>query len=446
MKSNLKVFFGGFLLMLLAFTFLNSQTVKAQTEEESTVPKSVLMATVNIFNSTNTKTGTNSYSISFQIHNRVGIQPNIRYGIGLIDVESKLMVDLQLVNEAITLGENEGRDITLDYTIPGFIPDGIYKIVVTAQNQNGLPLATRPIGYPEKYVTIQNNNGGVLFEDCFLTVDGDETGAKFNNIQGVDLKPEEKLRATCQILNNTSRDGNWKLQLITHKRTQFGDIVANDILDQEVSIEKNTTKTVSFYLPTQKDSQAYDIDTFLIDVEGKKVSPSVYLHYVMIGNSATIQNVLLDKLSYLKGDIATVKFIWTASADGFPGSRFEGTKDSYTLRAEILDGEGNLCGSSIKKDMSPLYLGDDLLEVTIERDCNNPKADLTILSSDGSILDNTKIDSTNPNSEVNINANIPYDKAINSAKMMYAVIFIIVLALISYAILYLRKEKVENSN
>ncbi|MDD3940407.1 MAG: hypothetical protein PHQ01_02425, partial [Candidatus Pacebacteria bacterium] len=62
MKSNLKVFFGGFLLMILAFTFLNSQTVKAQTEEESTVPESVLMATVNIFNSTNTKTGTNSYS------------------------------------------------------------------------------------------------------------------------------------------------------------------------------------------------------------------------------------------------------------------------------------------------------------------------------------------------------------------------------------------------
>jgi hypothetical protein len=447
MKFNFKVFLGSLLITISLSALINFQPVSAQEAGGTDAPvESVLMATVNIYDSEYEKTGTNSYSISFRLHNRVGIQPNIRYGIGLIDVESRLMADLQLVNESITLGENEGRNITLEYTIPAFIPDGTYRIVTTARNQNGLPLATRPIGYPEKYVIIKNNNEGIIFNDCFLTVDGDAPEAKFDNIQGVDIKPEEKLKATCEISNNTSKDGDWRLQLITHKRTQFGDILANDILDQEVSIEKKATKTISFYLPIQKDPQAYDIDTFLIDSKGKKVSPSVYLHYVVAGNSATIQNVLLDKLSYVKGDTAIVKFLWTASADTFPGSRLEGTEDSYSLKVGILDGRGELCGSSIEKNMTPEYLADNTLEVDIEKDCINPKAELSIMSSDGATLDASKIDSTAPDSEVNINANVPYDKASDLTKTMYAVIFIVVLALISYTILYIRREKVENNN
>ena len=39
---------------------------------------------------------------------------------------------------------------------------------------------------------------------------------------------------------------------------------------------------------------------FLINGKGEKASMSTYLHYVIAGNSATIQNSILDKTSYKK--------------------------------------------------------------------------------------------------------------------------------------------------
>lgn len=446
MKFNFKVFFSGLLVMFLVFTFLNFQAVRAQTVNQPEEPETVLMATVNIFNPESKKTGSVSYSISFQIHNRVGVQPDIRYGISLIDTESQVTVDLQLVNEAITLGEDEGIDVTLDYTIPSFIPDGVYRLEITAQNQNGLLLATSPISYPKKNIAIKNSNTEVSLDNCVLNVEREDSGLSFSNDQDTSVNPREKLKATCNISNKTSKDGNWRLQLVTHKRTQFGNIVANNILDQEMLIQKNTTKTISFYLPIQENPQAYSIDTFLIDNKGKKISRSVYMYYVMTGASATIENAILDKLSYMKGDIAAIRFLWVGSEYILSGDSSEVMRDSYSIKADIRNSADEICGSATKHNLSPLLLGNDLLEVEIGIDCTNPKVELYILSSEGSILDSAKIDSENTYSKVNINANIPYDKNISSAAMLYSVIFIVVLALISYGILYLRKEKIGNNH
>lgn len=444
MKFNFKVFLGSLTVILLMFTFTNFQPIFAQTPDPEAEMETVTMATVNIYDPTNKKTGANSYSINFELYNRVGIQPNIRYGIGLILVDSGEIVDLQLENTALTLGEDEGKYITLDYSIPSFISNGTYRIVIMAQNQNGLPLATRPIGYPEKYLVIDNSSKGLGFENCFLTVDGESSENIYSRIEGVAIRPEENLKATCEIVNEGSLGGDWKLQLITHKRSQFGDIVANNVLEQKVTVKRNSKETVSFYIPTQKDPQSYNVDTFLIDPNGNKVSSSVYLHYVMTGNSATIQNVLLNKTSYTTGEIAQVKFLWTASADGFPGSRLEGTEDFYTIKAEIIDENGNICGSASKGNISPEYLSNNLLEVSIEKDCLRPKVNLSVLSSDDIVLDSTSIDTSGADSDIQINANIPHSKMIDGNIVIYIIIFFTVLVLIAYGILRLRKREVDN--
>lgn len=445
MKFNFKVFLGSLTVILLMFTFTNFQPIFAQTPDPEAEMETVTMATVNIYDSTNTKTGPNSYSISFELYNRVGIQPNIRYGIGLIDINSGLTVDLQLENTALTLGEDEGKNITLAYTIPAFVPNGTYRVVIVAQNQNGLPLATRPIGYPEKYVVIDNNSRSLGFGECYLTVDGESTDQKYNRFEGVTIKPEENLKATCEIISEGSSGGAWRLQLITHKRSQFGDIVANNILEQKVTVKRNSKETVSFYIPTQKDPQSYNVDTFLIDPNGNKVSSSVYLHYVMAGNSATIQNVLLNKTSYTAGEVAEVKFLWTASADGFEDSRLEGTKDSYDIKAEIVDQNGEVCGTVTKNDLSPDYLADNLLKVDIERDCLTPKAKLSILASDGTVLDSTSIDINNPDSRIGINANIPrIGYGLSGLNKVFVILFLLVLVLIAFGILFLKKQRSGN--
>ena len=77
MKFNFKVFLGSLTVILLMFTFTNFQKVSAQIPENAEMD-TVLMATVNIYNATNTKINNKTYSISFDLTNREGIQPNIR--------------------------------------------------------------------------------------------------------------------------------------------------------------------------------------------------------------------------------------------------------------------------------------------------------------------------------------------------------------------------------
>ncbi len=444
MKFNFKVFLGSLTVILLMFTFTNFQKVSAQIPENAEMD-TVLMATVNIYNATNTKINNKTYSISFDLTNREGIQPNIRYGVQLIRAYTNKPIDMYLVNESISLGENDKKNLTIEYTLPGYIPDGDYRLLIVTQNQNGLPLATSPIGFPEKLINITNTSG-INIDKCILFVNEEDPRIEYASGEGVAIRAEEEtLTASCEITNSSLKSDNLKLQLITHKRDQFGDILANNILEQTVSVKAKSNQRVEFLLPVLKTPQAYDIDTFLINNEGKKVSYSVFLHYVVSGSSATIQNTLLDKTDYKMGDIAELKVFWTASADTFTNSRLAGTEDTYSIKGVIKSSAGEVCGSLEKEVKTPEILGENILKIRMNKDCPAAIAEISIINSKGDLLDSTKIDLNNQITNVQINANIPTEAfSFANFNAIYIVIFIATLVLIAYAILRLRKKEVEN--
>lgn len=446
MKFNFKVFFGSLLVAFLMLSFVNFQNISAQQTPVEINSETLLLATVNIYNATNTKIGNKTYSISFDLTNREGIQSNIRYGVQLIRRYTNKPIDMYIVNESITLGENSEKKITLEYTIPEYIPDGIYRLLIVTQNQNGLPLAVSPIGFPEKDITIENSSG-INVDKCFIVVNEENPRIEYASGEGVTIRAgEETLTASCEITNDTLKSDDLRLQLITHKRDQFGDILANNILNQTIKIKSKSSQRVEFLLPTLSIPQAYDIDTFLINSKGEKVSYSVLLHYVVSGVSATIQNTILDKTNYENGDVANLKVLWTASADTFTNSRLPGTEASYALKAEIKNSVGEVCGSATNNVKTPTIVGEDVLKIVMNRACEGAVAEVSIIDSNGNILDATKIDLNNPVTDVQVNANIPtaaYSFA--NFKALYTIIFIVVLALIAYGILLLRKQKVEKN-
>ncbi len=446
MKQILKIISVGILAL---FVFFGVNTTRAQTADDpAEIQMEVIkVSTVNIYNAENTKLNNRTYSISFALTNREGIQPDIRYGIQLIRKYGSKPIDMYLANEAITLGEEDAREITIEYTIPNYIPDGIYRMLIVAQNQNGMLLATSPIGFPEKDITIENSSG-LNIDKCYLRIAGEDPDTKYAFGEGVTINAkEEKLTASCEVTNNTSKSDELKLQLITHKRDQLGDILANNILEQIISVKGKSSQTISFEVPVLSTPQAYDIDTFLINSKGEKVSYSVFLHYVVSGISATIQNTILDKTNYENGDVANLKVLWTASADTFTSSRLPGADASYVIKGEIKNSTGEVCGASSKNTKTPEnVLGEDTLNISINRECPQAIAEVSITDSEGNILDTTKIDLNNPVTDVQINANIPtaaYSFA--NFKALYTIIFIVVLALIAYGILLLRKQKVEKN-
>ncbi len=430
----------GFIFSLLAFAIWTNISFAQSTEPQ--IVKTMLVATVNIYDATNTKINNNTYNISFRLKNKTGIQPDIRYGVQLIKKSTGEVVDMDLSNEAITLGEGESKTINTTYTIPSYIPNGVYKINIVSQNASGIRLSSSPIGFPEKLITIDNDANGININNCYLTIPTDATSTKYNINQGIDIFSNEELYATCEITNNAILgNSDLKLQLITHNRDQYGDILDNKILDQKFSIKGNTTDNITFKIPSLSNPQAYDIDTFFINEKGEKISPSIYIHYVISGNSATIQNTFLDKNNYKLGETAFVEVFWTPSADSFPFSRHGGTGDNYVLNTKVTDSFGEICGKSSKKLTKGYDLNSTIASVAINKDCNNAIASINIVDSQGNILANQTIDLNSRVDKVNINPNIPKAKIGNmNINKFYIVLFVIILVLIGYGILVFRKK------
>lgn len=287
-------------LLIFSLFLTNSLAQKATTTQTTTNTKSMLVATVNIYNATNTKVG-DTYNISFDLSNREGIQSDIRYGVELINKDNNQIADLDLVNTALTLGENSSKNISLSYTVPNYIPNGTYKLMIISQNASGLPLAIVPAGYPETVVNIDNNKS-VSLENCSSLLDG----KTFKNNEMVRVDTGKVLNINCEVNNQTSRN-NYKIQLISHRQSKFGDIIASQVLDQDLNLKSNSNTSISFNLNTETNPGNYTVEAFLINGSKEKVSGSVYLNYIVNGLTAVIQNSILDKDSYSEGDTAKLQ-------------------------------------------------------------------------------------------------------------------------------------------
>lgn len=447
MKKIITTLLFGFLIV----SFSNVEaavTAKAATTTK-TAPKLTAIATVNIYNPKTTKISEGDYTISFDLFNRVGIQSNIRYGVKLIDTETSKTVDTNLSNESLTLKERETRNITINYKIPGFVPNGNYSLAIVAENQNGLPLAYVPADLTkDSVINIDNSSQYLSIDNCILKIFNDASStARYTNKQGVDIMPNEKLIATCDVINKgSSTENNIKLQLITHKRDNFGDIVSNDTLADIISVKGKSTQSISFTIPTLQNSQLYFIDTFFVNSNGQKVSPSYPIYYSIHGYRATINNVTLNADSYKKGSVADLNVFWTINGGGL---RISPNKDTYVIKAEIRDSLKNVCGSTAKTtNNTSSSLNKTLFNIAITKNCTPAVATVSIFNGKGELLDSTEINSQNPVSKININANIPsianLSFLFNETYRNYAVVFIAVLVLIGYGIVVLRKKEQEN--
>lgn len=448
MKKIITIILSGFLIVNFSNVYSATTTVKTASTTKA-APKAVTIATVNIYSPKTTKINEGEYSISFDLYNRVGIQSNIRYGVQLVNTDKNVVVDTQLANESLTLKEKELKPLTINYKVPGFVSNGNYKLVIVAENQNGLPLAYVPADITkDSIITIDNSSQYLSIDNCILTILNDASStARYTNKQGVDIMPNEKLVATCDVINKGSAsENNIRLQLITHKRDSFGDILSNNVMSEMISVKGNSTQSVTFIIPTLQNSQLYYIDTFYINSNAQKVSPSYSIYYSIHGSSATIKNLTMDKTSYKKGDTSKLNVFWTVAGGGV---RVPSNKNGFLIKAEIKDSFKSVCGSTSKSTSNPsLAINNTVFNIAITKNCSPAISVVSIYDSKGNLLDSTEINAQNPVNPVNINANIPsipnVSMLFSNKYINYAVLFVIVLALIGYGIIVLKKKEEEN--
>ncbi|MDO8555054.1 MAG: CARDB domain-containing protein [bacterium] len=366
--------------------------IGSQNQVEQNTGQLITIATVNIYNAKIDNQDQNKLKLSFDLFNRQNAQPQIKYAVQLVKAgkTSQTIADEKIYLETLSLNENQTIKKEIEYLAPDYL-NGQYQVWIIAKNESGMMLALGNAGTVEfkgsgKFVEIDESS-------CYLKVENEKPEKKYTLRQGVDIKPEEKLIGVCNIINHFAQETTATPAFETFFRSTFGEKVEdNQELQSIVTLKSQEKKTIEFVLPKAQSPQAYDAVLSLKDEQNKIISNQAVFHYVLHGQSASIQNIRLDKDYYAKNETAKISFNWTPSADSFPDSRLGATELSkVNLEIAIKNSEGQACADPFQKELTSKSQNDsDLnvsLSVPITNDCVNPNGQVVIKDQNGKILD-----------------------------------------------------------
>jgi hypothetical protein len=394
----------GLFVFTSTFLSVSAQTTPSISSTPISAPASdqqiVVLATVNIYNVTSAQQG-DTVTVSFDITNRVGVQPGVKYGLSLVKETptGQVVVDEHIYDEVLSLGENSSIHKVVTYQAPIYL-EGDYKLFISSQNKNGFPFGT---GFAGTVALTKSSSLSLnIHQDtCYLTVEGEQGGKKYIPMQGVDIAPTEVLLSNCIVENTSDSQVTAIPSFVTRSRSHFGDVVATTGGDTApTSIAPHEKKMI-----VTKLSQATTPQSYNVELRYGQESNEIAYHYVIQGGSGTIQNVLFDKDSYMKGETARVSFMWTPSTDNFSDSRkgtgTQLTAPSFTIM--VSDEQGKKCSTSTTH---PLIENEILVKVDMvfSQNCLYSKADIVITDAKLGILAHSVFDISTTTSTIKIPA------------------------------------------
>lgn len=327
-------------IVLVALAVLLPGAGRAFAQQAQTAPTVIRVATVNIYDARIVAQTAGELKISFDLNNREGVQPNVKYAVALVQKTdaATTMVDQKVYDESVTLGVGETRHIDVTYMIPAFAK-GTFDVMVYARNMDSTPLSVASVGQ----VALKGGATPIVMNaaDCYLTVKEDAQAKKYDLSQGVDVDSTETLMIHCPAKIAGAVEATPVVE--TYFRTMFGRMVGNEKLPS-----MRVTDPVALVVPKAKDPQAYDGVLYFTDAAGTQIANKVIFHYVIRGVSATVQNAVADKASYGAGMTARVNIAMVPRADDFPGARKSGIKKAgEVVKAQLVDKSGNPCSNMV---------------------------------------------------------------------------------------------------
>lgn len=368
---------------------------------------SFLIATVNVVDFKITKQDRNKFDLSFLVTNREKAQPNIKYGINLLKINkeektetlideemySKIfspepdpevlemiktirkesgeddLFDEKIYSEVFDLGPNSEVLKNIKYEAPEYL-NGDFVIRLVLKNDKGLILGTSSseeftLNGDQKFLEI-------IRPSCYLTIKGENPSLQYTPNQKVDLKFEEDLALNCQIKNNTDLDLKINPTFETFVGSAFNkEIKESEKAENNLEINKNETKEIQINIPKNSNPQEYYAKVFLHN--DKNISADfITVSYIISGRGATIQNILLDKNYYKKGEEAKVSFFYSKLATSFLDSRTQGTQvEEVYLKLNIKNNQGLSCGEELKQNLEN-NLFEHEIGYNINKNCNSP--------------------------------------------------------------------------
>ncbi len=389
----------------------------------------VTVATVNVQNLQILKQEKNVLNVFFSVSNREGVQPKIIYAIGLLEKKDKVFftVDKKVYdNDILNLGPNTNIEKMISYTAPAYLK-GSYFLRVEARNPDGLILGI--IQTPEA-VTLDGTGEYIAVDQssCFLTVDGEKGNKTYAIDAGVDIAKEEVLTAHCSVTNTFKTEQTVNPTFETRYRSDFGKVVGTEKQVEAITLASGKKTDVAIKLPrATNEPQAYDAMLVFAGKANEQLSAPVIFHYVLHGESATIQNLVVDKDYYTAGETAKVSFFWSGSADSFYGSRL-GSDEEKGISAifTITDEQKNSCSEPFTWALNTKTGMVESIAIPITRDCKNPIINAKISNQSGKVLAE--------NQYALQSKNVPESKKTNLIFFSFLLIILVIIVVVVYVV------------
>ena len=253
----------------------------------------VVVATVNVYSAKIVNQNGNAFDISFDLNNMEGTQSGIKYAIELTRNKDNQSIDETVYQDVINLGVDQTISKQFTYTAPSYL-SGDFNLVLSVKNENGLPLSNVSLGS----ITLKGTNEylEIIANSCAIK-DG-----------GADMQ------ISCDIKNHYKIAQTFTPYFETYLRGVFGKVVSSaQDAQQSVSINPDKQKTISLALAKQSQPQEYAVVLGLKDVSGNIVSNQYIFSESVAGQTATIQNIKLDKDYYQKGETAKLSLFFDGS-------------------------------------------------------------------------------------------------------------------------------------
>lgn len=369
-----------FFCLPLATVFAQTDTNTDSIAKAKEAADTTLIADVNIFNSRIDAQVGHQLKVSFDISNNMGVQAGIKYGIELIAHKDgkTFQADYFVYDEELTLNEDASVSREVEYNAPKFL-DGTYELWLRSFNKNGVPFAL--VHVSDIDLEAETDYVALDTPECYLTVSREKT--RYGISEGVDIKPSDTLFLHCQSENKYKYDlAILRANIMIFKRSVYGELVTERTQNiVNFSLATGDKKMMEVKIPLENlPAQSYDVAFSLMNKKGIKISNKLIFHIVITGESATIQNVNIDKDYYKSGEKALVNLFWTSSADIFPYSRNSGTKlANVEIKVDIYDKDNEACSDQFTETVEE---NDNIKKfvIPITSDCQDPRVKTVILN------------------------------------------------------------------
>ncbi len=406
-----------------------------------------LVATVNIYNAKIVTQADRDFTISFDISNRIGAQPQVKYAMQLMKSSSttgNTLIDEKIYDEVLSLGENAAESRTIEYSVPMPIPAGTYNLSILSENESGLILGNSSLGQ----VTIKastSNTVEIVPDSCKFVLQGATSTQYVSFGSFFQTNDDNKFAAKCDIVSSFENDIILIPKFVTKNNTAFGSVAsATGGSKDNITIKKGTS-SIDFELPKASKPQEYNVSISLVSADGSIASNQVSSDYLLGDETGLIKNVIFDKTSYNKGDKANLQILTyvnialttKAPALTTASSTMLTTIASTGVVVSISNNLGELCGNASSNVLEDFLT----IQVPIIKNCINPRANIVLSKKDNSgaetVLDTRGYQITTPTMPI-----APQNPFVIDTKIIILIAIAIILIILFILLVYKKKHPI----